>query len=296
MIRSPISKGWEVSVDAFASGRMCQSMQVSLIYFFFDSEAQHSSLCIFAAQGKSTGDQQVYVWDRAIEFHYMGRIFAIGDIHGCLVEFNDLIALIDPDPTDRIVLLGDLINKGPDSLGVLRRAQSLQNCLCICGNHEYRLLRYRETNKKKHLKNSDYQTVKQLDADDWAFLETFHKMVFIEEHNTVLVHGGFVPNRDWQQQSVKMVTHIQNFDPDTHAWGMRAQVPQGVPWAEFWSGPPFVVYGHTARDNVFRRPMSIGIDTSCVYGGHLTAYEITEKKLFQVAATECFAARNRGSC
>lgn len=222
----------------------------------------------------------------------MDRIFAIGDIHGCLIEFNDLLELIDLKPSDRVILLGDLVNKGPDSIGVLRRAQSLPNCICICGNHEYRMLRYRETNNKKYLKNSDHQTVALLDANDWTFMESFHKMIYVQEHNTALVHGGFIPHQHWQDQSIKAVTQIQNFDPITQKWGMRAQVPQGVPWADFWQGPPFVVYGHTARSDVYRRPMSLCIDTGCVYGGHLTAYEITEKKLYQVAATQCFASRN----
>lgn len=221
----------------------------------------------------------------------MGRIFAIGDIHGCLIELNDMLSLINPQPEDRIVLLGDLVNKGPDSIGVLRLVQSLPNCMCVCGNHEYRMLRYRETNNKKHLKNSDHQTVKLLSAEDWAFLESFHKMIVVEEHNTIFVHGGFIPHQPWQEQVLNTVTQIQNYDPETQKWGMRAQVPQGLPWADFWQGPQFVVYGHTARSDVYRRPMSLCIDTGCVYGGHLTAYEITERKLFQVAATQCFTSR-----
>ena len=57
-------------------------------------------------------------------------------------------------------------------------------------------------------------------------------------------------------------------------------------WADLWGGPPFVVYGHTPRHEVYRLKWSIGIDTGCVMGGHLTAYILPERRIVQVKARQ----------
>jgi hypothetical protein len=56
------------------------------------------------------------------------------------------------------------------------------------------------------------------------------------------------------------------------------------PWADMWSGPPFVVYGHTSRPEIYKLKWSVCIDTACVMGGHLTAYILPEKRFVQVKA------------
>lgn len=70
------------------------------------------------------------------------RLFAVGDIHGCLDEFNALLDTIQYDYAsgDRLVLLGDLVAKGPDSSGVVQRAREL-NAWCVRGNHDDKVVR-----------------------------------------------------------------------------------------------------------------------------------------------------------
>src|SRR4051812_40412851 len=77
-----------------------------------------------------------------------GRLIAIGDIHGCHVEFAELLARLDLTRDDRLVLLGDLINRGPDSNKVIELARE-NRAVALLGNHELRFLKHRRTGDKK---------------------------------------------------------------------------------------------------------------------------------------------------
>src|SRR3954464_14199122 len=86
-----------------------------------------------------------------------GRLIAIGDIHGCHREFGDLLARLQLTKADRLILLGDLINRGPDSHRVIAMAQE-QGAVALLGNHELRFLKYRRTSERKYLKDGDLET------------------------------------------------------------------------------------------------------------------------------------------
>ena len=77
-----------------------------------------------------------------------GRLIAIGDIHGCHFEFAELLARLAPTRDDRIVLVGDLVNRGPDSCRVIDLARQ-HRAIALLGNHELRLMKYRRTGDKK---------------------------------------------------------------------------------------------------------------------------------------------------
>jgi predicted phosphodiesterase len=71
------------------------------------------------------------------------RVFIIGDIHGCVDEFNQLLAAINFNSvTDQVIIAGDLTATGPDSVGVIRRAQQI-GALCVRGNHDDKVVRLR---------------------------------------------------------------------------------------------------------------------------------------------------------
>lgn len=110
-------------------------------------------------------------------------------------------------------------------------------------------------------------------------LLTYH----VEELNTVFVHGGFLPDEPWQRQPASVVTRIQAVDRAGRAC-KRAEAPDAPLWADLWNGPPFVVYGHTPRPDVYKLKWSVGIDTGCAMGGSLTAYILPEKRIVQVKA------------
>lgn len=221
----------------------------------------------------------------------MPRTIAIGDVHGCADEFEELLNALDLDPDDRVVQLGDLVNRGPDSHGVLQLVREYK-VESILGNHELRLLRAYREGRKALLKDYDYATFKVLTTEDWNYLSSLPKFKYGTTSNVVLVHAGFLPNLPWQSQDVDLVTSIQVIDKDGKP-AKRADAPNARPWADSWCGPPFVIYGHTPRPNVLERPGSIGIDTGCVYGGHLTAYVIDDNSLVQVRARKSYAHSKR---
>jgi serine/threonine protein phosphatase 1 len=211
-----------------------------------------------------------------------GRIIAIGDIHGCHQELAELLERLALNKDDQLILLGDLINRGPDTLKVLDLARA-HRALCLLGNHEARLLNYRRTKDTAFLKENDLQTFEKLRPEDWALLEAMPLTHYVEELNTVFVHGGFLPDEPWQKQPASVVTRIQVVDREGKA-RKRAEAAGCPVWADLWNGPPFVVYGHTPRPEIYKLKWSVGIDTACAMGGYLTAYVLPEKRFVQVKA------------
>jgi len=221
----------------------------------------------------------------------MPRTIAIGDVHGCASEFEELLIALDLEPEDRVIQLGDLVNRGPDSKGVLEIARQYQ-VEAILGNHELRLLRAQFGGKKGDLKDYDQETIRALSKKDWEFLKKLPKFRHEPSIDVVMVHGGFLPNRPWMSQDVDTITSIQVIDKKGKP-AKRSDAPEAKPWADYWGGKPFVIYGHTPRANTLERTGSIGIDTGCVYGGHLTAYIIEDKSLVQVRARKAYAHSKR---
>jgi predicted phosphodiesterase len=213
-----------------------------------------------------------------------GRLIAVGDIHGCHHEFADMLELLEPRAEDRIVLLGDIVNRGPDSTKVIDQAKA-SGSICLLGNHELRLLKFRRTGDRKYMKEHDLETFDALRTEDWAYLESMPLTYEEAELNTVFVHGGFLPGEPWQKQPAEVVTRIQVVDREGRP-RKRADAPDAPPWADLWGGPPFVVYGHTPRPEIYKLKWSIGIDTGCVMGGYLTAYILPERRIVQVKARQ----------
>ncbi len=216
-----------------------------------------------------------------------GRTIIIGDVHGCLRELERLLERLEPGTDDEIIFLGDLINKGPDSAGVVRCVRKM-GARSLLGNHEARILRHVDSGGAYRLKKPDWKTFKSLGPDEVDFFRTFPLTIPLPEYNAIAVHGGFLPHPHWSQQPEEVVAHIQVID----RYGRprkRSDHAKGRPWAEFWKGPETVIYGHTPRRTVFRRPFSIGIDTACVFGGTLTAFIYPEATLCQVKAARHYA-------
>jgi hypothetical protein len=213
-----------------------------------------------------------------------GRLIAIGDVHGCHREFEDLLNKLDLKKNDRVVLLGDLVNRGPDSAKVIGLARERAHS-SLLGNHELRLLNYRKTGDPTHLKKTDYDTLKQLGSRDWSYMNAMPLTYHDREHDIVLVHGGFLPNQPWYRQPARVVTRVQVIDEDGNP-RKRSDVPNAPHWSQLWSGPPFVVYGHTSRPDISRLKWSLGIDTGCAMGGSLTACILPEKQIVQVKARQ----------
>lgn len=216
------------------------------------------------------------------------RIIAIGDVHGCSHELHNLLDILKITDQDLLIFIGDLINRGPDSRGVLDCVHQLKNTIFILGNHELRLLNFHKTGDKSILKPYDYTTLACLKNEDWKLFKKMVPTYYVKEYDTVFVHGGFLPNIPWQKQSANIISRIQVISPDNKP-KKRSKYPNYPLWSDLWHGPPFVVYGHLpVKNQVERGTWSLGIDTGCVYGGSLTAYILPSKTIVSVPALKAY--------
>jgi hypothetical protein len=209
-----------------------------------------------------------------------GRLIAIGDIHGCAAEFAELLDKLALRRGDRLVLLGDLINRGPDSRLVIDLARAAR-ARCLLGNHELRLLRSRCERDDSLLRAEDRATIAALRPADWEFLAAMpsptSRRISTPSSARRLPPGS--PGSASMPTSSRASNHRCR-----RPTRKRADAPGSPVWAERWAGPPFVVYGHTPRPTVHKLKWSLCIDSACVFGGSLTAYILPERRLVQVKA------------
>ncbi|MGJ3243939.1 MAG: metallophosphoesterase [Opitutales bacterium] len=222
----------------------------------------------------------------------MSATLIIGDVHGCFDELARLLDILKPAQDDRLIQLGDLINKGPDSPGCVALARQT-GMTCLIGNHEDRLLQARQARTPlQQLKRDDAATLTAIeDPADWDWLATLPDQLPLPELETVCVHGGFLPGdpRPWQDQPRSITSQIQVIAPGNRP-GKRSDWPDSPLWADFWTGPPRVLYGHTPRPEPYLSPWALGIDTGCVYGGRLTAWVFPENRPVSVRARRAYSA------
>lgn len=207
------------------------------------------------------------------------RVIAIGDIHGCSTALEKLLATINPDKSDTIVTLGDHIDWGPDSRGVLDMLISLSHrcqLISLLGNHEEMLLAARQSRSELvyWMKLGGLATMdsygKRSTWDDiprshFKFIETCQP--FYETDQFIFAHANYAPDLPMEKQSAQML-RWEHLDP------MRL-VPH--------SSGKTVVVGHTAQTagDVFDLGFVVGIDTFCSGGGWLTALEVEFGKIWQ---------------
>ena len=129
--------------------------------------------------------------------------YAIGDVQGCSHELLSLVDMIGFDPAcDRLWFVGDLVNRGPDSAGVLRFVRSLgDSAVTVLGNHDLHLLMVSEGMEKLH-KSDTVQDV--LDAPDREELIDWlrYRPLLHVENGTVLVHAGLLPSWNIEKASI----------------------------------------------------------------------------------------------
>jgi predicted phosphodiesterase len=217
------------------------------------------------------------------------RTFFIGDVHGCARELDALRAACGWERGDRVVLVGDLVAKGPDSAGVVRRAREW-GALAVRGNHDAHVLRWRAGRmpEGKKLKAEHRQVLETLAAEDWAWLEALPLHLRFPELNVLAVHAGLVPGVALEAQREEDLLTLRSLAPDGTP---SKRVDGGVPWASLWKGPELVIFGHDAMRGVQRHPHAIGLDSGCVYGGRLTAYALPEGRFYSVPAQRAWMDR-----
>jgi hypothetical protein len=229
------------------------------------------------------------------------RTLVVGDVHGCLAELDALLLECGYDPArDRLVFLGDLLDRGADPVGVLRRVREL-GAECVLGNHEEKHLRYAAHEARRRedptyrnpMRRFDSRRAAehaQLTRDDLLWLAGLPRVLSLGQ-GWVAVHAGFLPGRpvhaqtDWTLR-LRYVDADGNPVPRARGDAGEAGVRR---WAEAWTGPESVVYGHfpqrldlPKRDEPRPGVVCMGIDTGCVYGGRLTALVLPGADVVQV--------------
>ena len=120
--------------------------------------------------------------------------YAIGDIQGCHAEFTDLLTLIGFSPaTDRLWLTGDLVNRGPDSLGVLREVMALGDAaVTVLGNHDLHLLTVAAGHRTAHRDDTLASILEAADRDDLLHWLS-HRPLAVVADDMLMVHAGVLP-------------------------------------------------------------------------------------------------------
>jgi len=215
------------------------------------------------------------------------RLFVVGDIHACPAELEVLIHSLPLQEQDRLVFLGDYVDRGPGSREVIDFLLDLQSSregeiVFLKGNHEDMFLHYMGYSGhygEAFLFNGGHMTLKSYglspllagqdvaDALPEAHLRFLLGLrTFYLAEDILCVHAGVNPLRSLEEQNEEELLWIRQEFIDN---------PHTLPYT--------VIFGHTPQREVFfHLPYKVGIDTGLVYGGKLSCLEVVENKLFQV--------------
>ena len=196
----------------------------------------------------------------------MGRTLIVGDVHGCTGELEMLLEHVAfVEGTDRLVLVGDLVVRGPDSHGALALVRRL-DARAVRGNHENKLLTWRH--KHEPLGPEHARVAEGMSDEEWAQLEAMPLWIDLGEHDARVVHAGVLAGVAPEETPAAALLKMRTIDER----GRWSDEPDAGPlWGKRYAGPPHVVFGHNARPDPQVHPWATGIDTGCVYGGRLTA-------------------------
>ncbi|GAA3383573.1 polynucleotide kinase-phosphatase [Cryptosporangium minutisporangium] len=236
-----------------------------------------------------------------------GPFDVIGDVHGCRSELETLLTRLgyvlvrdeQGRPVDAshpegrtAVFVGDLVDRGPDSPGVLRLVMGMVgagHARCVPGNHENKLvkaLRGRDVQRTHGLA----ETLAQLDEqppDFRAAVEAFCyglvSHLVLDDGNLIVAHAGLKEAYHGRASGrVRSFALYGDTTGETDEYGL----PVRYPWAEEYRGRATVLYGHTPVPEPRWINNTLCLDTGCVFGGNLTALRYPEKELVSVPAEQ----------
>jgi len=241
------------------------------------------------------------LWNNKKNEH--GPFDIIGDVHGC---YDELCALLDrlgylvdkaaytaiPPEGRRAIFLGDLCDRGPKNIEVLRLVMGMvqaESAYCVAGNHDVKLLKKLRGSKVQLTHGLD-KTVAQLEAqeetfiaDVKAFLDGLISHYVFDDGKLVVAHAGL--KESYQGRGSGRVRNFCLYG-DTTGETDEYGLPVRLPWANEYRGRAMVVYGHTPTPEVEPINNTFCIDTGCVFGGKLSALRYPEREIVQVHAEE----------
>jgi serine/threonine protein phosphatase 1 len=222
-------------------------------------------------------------------------LYAIGDIHGELDKLDELLDLLPLREGDRLIFLGDYVDRGRDAFGVVERLLEVQKewpCVFLLGNHESMFLNYLKWSDRRYfggdafVLNGGDQTLEsygfldETDRKKYQLPKTHEDFLlslklYHREGDYLFVHAG-IDRELLRERDVGYVLHRAKVED--MLWNRSTcELPHNMPVT--------IVYGHTPAEDFEVRwnlPFSVGIDTGAVYGGPLTALRLPDETLFQV--------------
>lgn len=235
------------------------------------------------------------------------RVF-IGDIQGCRVELDALLDRIGFDPVRHEVwCVGDLVNRGPDNVGVLRRLRSI-GANSVLGNHDLNLLAVASGLREPRPRDTIADVLEAPDRHE--LLAWLRARPLVQTWpDLVLVHAGLHPGWiDPRRVAVPLETRIRAgrlplSEPDLRflvgvrhcdARGRRPDDDRHPgdryrPWDHFYRGRRTVVFGHWSMRGRVQEERIRGLDTGCVWGGALTAWMAEDDHWVRVPARRAYA-------
>ncbi|MGH7899733.1 MAG: metallophosphoesterase [Candidatus Binatia bacterium] len=233
------------------------------------------------------------------------RIF-VGDIQGCADELRALLDRLRFDPAaDDLQPVGDYVNRGPDSAGVLRLVRDAA-AGGVLGNHDLHLLRIVTGVRKPRPADTIGDVLAAPDRNE--LMAWLASRPFVRAWDDVLlVHAGLHPA--WKNPE-RVLAGIDPLHPSAEAefsTKVRYCTPDGqLPESDHEDpGPPFapwyrlhrdqrtVVFGHWSARGLVSEPRVRGLDTGCVWGGKLTAWIAEEDRFVSVPAKKAYARPTR---
>jgi protein phosphatase len=241
--------------------------------------------------------------------HETGPFDVIGDVHGCRAELELLLDSLGYQLTRdeagravgaahpegrRAVFLGDLVDRGPDTPGVLRLVMGMVTAaaaLCVPGNHEAKLLR---ALRGRNVQSSHglAESLRQLEAEPESFrhevavfLDGLVSHYVLDGGRLVVAHAGLSERLQGRASGrVREFCLYGQTTGETDEFGL----PVRYPWAEDYRGTAMMLYGHTPVPTPEWVNNTMCLDTGCVFGGRLTALQYPERRVVSVPAARVY--------
>ena len=240
--------------------------------------------------------------------HESGPFDVIGDVHGCRAELEQLLTelgyTLERDaagrptgarhPERRAVFVGDLVDRGPDTPGVLRLVMGMVaagTAFCVAGNHEVKLLKALRGKNVRRSHGLD-ASMEQLDVESEEFRVSVDQFIdglishyVLDGGRLVVAHAGLIERYHGRASGrVREFCLYGQTTGETDEYGL----PVRYPWAQEYRGRAVVLYGHTPVPAAEWLNNTLCLDTGCVFGGRLTALNYPERTMVSVPAARVY--------
>lgn len=250
-----------------------------------------------------------------------GRKFVLGDVHGTIIELQELISQFNLTQDDTVAFCGDIVDKGPFSAECIRFAFDLRqtcNVIFVAGNHEDKHYRWVAAEKKRALTGAangirgaeGFQKIHNgLTPELWSFIED--SRLYYQTEGFTILHGGVPPamvnlpddcslkelcNMPGKRRDfIKYILWTRYTNPKGLPVSLGFEEPEDSYWADSYDGRfGTILFGHQpfVQDKIKVFDHAIGLDLGCVYGGYLAAVEIGRGQIvaeYYVKAKEQYA-------